>query len=71
MSETLLKTTSRTTVDTVIKQWEKETNMPLPLVERDLLLALFTNLLDEAVNITIEETMKKWETSIAKGSIKH
>lgn len=62
MSESLLKTTSRITVDTVIKQWEEETKMELPLVERDLLLALFTVLLDEAVNISIDETMKKIAT---------
>ncbi len=71
MSNKALQVTARITVDSVLTQWEEETKIKLPLAERDLLLMLFSVLVGEAVDIAIEETMKKWESEARKGVVTH
>lgn len=54
----MTRMSSRITVDKVLSQWEKEFKIKLEPAARDTLLLIFTGIVDEAVNITIEEVMK-------------
>jgi hypothetical protein len=55
---TKLTDTARATVESVLSKWEEEYRPGLGEEARSTLTLLFTTMLDEAVNITIEETMK-------------
>ena len=61
--------TSKITVDMVLSQWEKEYKIKLGEEARDTLLLIFTEIVDKAVDITVEETMKKFDMAVAKGLV--